>query len=183
MQIEVVLEIGGRHGCAEVEDSEPLECERAGDDTSAECVRVELGTGDDDRWPSRLLRDRAKSHDEFVDRRTRGMLVGNAEVSGRPAKTELGLNGTEHIDCDVVERHAVGEELGCEPIGEADVAVDESGQHRETLDGVSAWGELGTHLDRPPCPFVVEPTRPTSGGGAVSTACAPLGLRCCDGDG
>ena len=91
MEIKEVLEIGGRHGRSEEEDPEPLECERAGDDPGSESVGVGLRTGDDDCRSSRLLRDRAESYQELVNRGACGMFEGDSDVAGRPSLTELGL--------------------------------------------------------------------------------------------
>jgi hypothetical protein len=146
VQLEVVLEIFGGHGRAEEQDAAPLECERARDDTSSQFVRVALRASDNNRWTTRLLGDHAESDDELIDGCARGMFIGDAEVSRRPTQTELGLNRTKHVDRDVIERHALSQKLGCEPISECDIAINEGRQHRKTLIAKSLSAELRTQL-------------------------------------
>jgi hypothetical protein len=80
------------------------------------------------------------------------MLVGNAQVARRPPAAKLPLHWAEHVDHDVIKGHALREQLGGQPVGERDVAVDEGGQHRKAL--VARRGSVGirTHRTRLPSP-------------------------------
>ena len=145
-QLEIVHEIIGGHGRAEEQDPAPLQCERGRDNTSSQRVRVACGASHDDCWTTRLLGNHAESHDQLIDGFARGMFRGDTDISRRPTETELGLNRTKHVDRDFVEGHALSQELGCQPIRERDIAINEGGQHRQTLISKSASAELRTQL-------------------------------------
>ena len=104
--------------------------ECGGDEASGQRVRVVLRARDDHRRPVRRAESARQERNEALGRAGRRVLVRDAEVAVRPALPDLRLHRHDNIGEQRLERDAFVEQPGGEVVGNADVPVDEGGQHR-----------------------------------------------------
>jgi hypothetical protein len=117
IRFEILAKVGGQHIGAEIRGSVPEEEEMSGHRSGGKGMGVSLGGGDND-WDAILgLLERAgQQRDHGLQRRCRGVLLGDEVVPDLPALADVTLGLEKDVEQHRLERHTLVEETGGQSI-------------------------------------------------------------------